>query len=179
VEVTLQLDGRRPPKGEPYLVVVDGVDGRELDRFFTDAPRYRSTVRIPGDGLAQTPDLVITASVGGELLGRTRVFRNCGTLDPHPPQAPLIEAAEVLGCDVTVTVTNPSDEADMIGVALWPAGSYVAPLRFADVPAGGTGSVTFEAQSPGTYSAEADSVTTFLRTATPFDIVVPEGCDSV
>jgi hypothetical protein len=176
VSVTLQLDRRRPPRGEPFLVVVDDAEGVELDRFFADAPRYRPTVRIAGDGLSQTPDLFITASVGGEVLGRTRVFRNCGTLDPHPPRAPRIEAAEVVDCDVTVTVRNGGAEADELLVALWLQGSNVAPLRFVELPAGGTGSVTFEDQSPGTYGAEAESVTTFLGTETPFDIVVPEGC---
>ena len=179
VSVTLQLDRRRPPKGEPYLVVVDDAEGRELDRFFADAPRYRPTVRIAGDGLSQTPDQFITASGGGDVLGRTRVFRNCGTLDPNPTQAPRIEAVEVVGCDVTVTVRNRGDEADEFLVALWLQGSNVAPLRFVELPAGGTGSVTFEDQSPGTYSVEAESVTTFLGTETPFDIVVPVGCGAV
>ncbi len=176
VSVTLKLNKRRPPKGEPYLVVVDDVDGHEVDRFFVDAPRYRTTSRIAGDGLSRTPDLVVTASVGGEVLGRARVLRNCGTLDPNPPQAPTIEAVEVVDCDVAVTVANPADHTDTIGVALWPEDSYVAPLRFVDVAADGTGVVTFEDQSPGAYSAEADSVTTFLRTKTPFDILVPEEC---
>jgi hypothetical protein len=179
VSVTLQLDRRRPPKGEPYLVVVDDADGVELDRFFADAPRYRPTVRITGDGLAQTPDLVITASVGGDVLGRTRVFRNCGTLDPNPPQDPRIESVEVVGCDVTVSVRNKGDEADEFLVALWLQDSYVAPLRFVEVPASGARSVTFEDQDPGTYSAEAESVTTFRTTETPFDIVVPAGCGAV
>jgi hypothetical protein len=176
VTITLQLNKRRPPKGEPYLVVVDDVDGHEVDRFFADAPRYRTTTRIAADGLRRTPDLVITASVGGEVLGRARVLRNCGTLDPNPPKAPVIESVGVVGCDVSVTVANPADHADTILVALWPEGSYVAPMRAVDVTAGASGVVTFEAQTPGTYSAEADSATNFLRHKTPFDIVVPDGC---
>jgi hypothetical protein len=66
ISLALNLNKHRPPKGEPHLVVIDDTDGHELDRFFVDAPRYRSTVRIAGDGLTRTPDLVITASVGGE-----------------------------------------------------------------------------------------------------------------
>jgi hypothetical protein len=179
VSVTLQLDKRRPPRGEPYLIVVDDADGDELTRFFADAPRYRPTVRIAGDGISQTSDLVITASIGGDLVGRTRVFRNCGTLNPNPPQAPQVEAVEVVDCDVTVAVRNRGDEADEFLVALWLQGSNVAPLRFIELPAGATGSVTFEDQTPGTYSAQAESTETFLGTETPFDIVVPAGCGAV
>ncbi len=176
ISVSLALDKRLPPKGEPYLVVVDDAEGHEVDRFFADAPRYRLTFTVAADGLAKTPDLVITASVGGDLLGSARVLRNCGRLNPSPPQPPVVAGVRVVGCDVSVTVRNPSDEADTIVVALWPQGSNVAPMRAVDLPAAATGSVTFEAQVPGVYSADVDSVRTFLSSETPFDILVPEGC---
>lgn len=178
ISVSLRLDKTLPPEGEPYLIVVDDADGREVDRFSSDTRRYRPTFRIAADGLSRTPDLVITASVGGDVLGTSTVSRNCGTLNPDPTQAPTIEAVAVVDCAVSVTVANPEDAADTILVALWLVGSDVAPMRAVDVAGRGSGVVVFEAQVAGTYAAEAESATTFLDTRTPFDIVVPADCNA-
>jgi len=90
----------------------------------------------------------------------------------------VIVAVTVVDCAVSVTVTNAEDAADTILVALWLVDSDVAPLRAVDLAGGGTGVVVFDAQPAGTYSAEAESATTFLDSRTAFDIVVPEVCTS-
>lgn len=176
ISVDIRLDRKLPPEGEPYLVVVDDAEGRAIDRFFSDTPRYRSTFRVAGDGLTQTPALRITAAVGGDVLGTATVDRRCGTLNPNPLRAPVIGPVSVVGCDVSVTVTNPNTATEFVLVALWPEGSNVAPLEAVELAGGASGVVVFEAQGTGTYSVQADGADTFLRSETPYDIVVPEGC---
>jgi len=172
VAIELTFDKNRLPKGEFYVAVPRNVEtGLDAgERFTVEGSQRTATAVIPADGHGPTPVSAVDVVFGGQVVQSVPVTLQCGELDPTPDLAPEIVGYVVEGRSITVTVTNPNGTEDTVLVSLWASGSNSAPTTFVTLAAGGTGSVQFDDVDAGGYRIEAESVTTYRRSAQ--DIVI-------
>ena len=159
---------------DDFFVVVPVNDRTGLDagdRISVGRKQASATVVLPADGSALTPAATVEVRLGGDVVQRIPVPAGCGVIDPNPAQGPGIGEITTGPGTVTVPITNLNDEADEIGVTLFPVGGTSGDSLFLALAPGETGTVTFSGVDAGEYVVEAFGYTTFTQSySEPFSV---------